>query len=136
MNKDDIIQSAFNSLFAAWRRKRSETQLTLGGLIDALENMAPDTEITGLGGMNSYRGYYEDLAFEPITGSETAAKLLSRCTDALGTTLTGYKGGEYVVDLDAPLWVAPFGCTGVRLMAIDSDGTVVISPLDSSELAQ
>ena len=44
------------------------TQLTLGHLIDELEEMLPDATVPDLRHPHSYRGYYDDLAFELGTG--------------------------------------------------------------------
>ncbi len=63
---------------------------------------------------DSYRGYYEDLAlgwkrdYEP----PTVAFLLGTLLDLIGKTITGYKGGEYVVSGRTALWVANRGETG------------------------
>lgn len=51
--------------------ERSETQMTLGGMISALEAMPDNTKVTGLDSPHSYRGYYSDLAFELKTEKVT-----------------------------------------------------------------
>ena len=103
-----------------------EQQLTLGELIDALEIMPDDTEIAGLGVLDSYRGYYCDLAFQPPTEKETAQTALENCEDAMGKVFTGYKGGDYMMGATTPLWVAHYGCTGQKIMAISPTGKLTL----------
>lgn len=114
----------------------SPNQLTLGQLIDAFEkrpldhgvffdfgNMVPSGEL------NSYRGFYEDLAigFERISPSfpdvEDMLSGLRRVT--LGVEFEGYKGGRYKMDRETSLWVANIG---------ESTGTIItgIADYDSS----
>lgn len=90
------------------------TQLTLGGLIMLLERENPEHEVTfGFGypyRLCSYRGFYDQLAimFQPFAGSErfeTASTFLQRLRDAVGEMFTGYKGGDFVMHKETPLWV-------------------------------
>ncbi|MDC0644040.1 hypothetical protein OAP32_00520 [Crocinitomicaceae bacterium] len=117
------IQSYINGLSAGWRDGRSNTQMTLGKLIVVLEEMDPDTIIQGLGELDSYRGYYSDLAFDPVNDMVKASDLLAQCKAALGATFTGYKGGEFYMDESTPLFIAPYGSCGPRLMSMELDGT-------------
>ena len=111
-------------------------QMTLGELISALERkdeakhvyfdfvyFAPD-------GVSSYRGDYSQLA---ITYSDGGAMLvgdfLSILREANGKEFTGYKGGQYLMHSNTPLWVANNGEAG-RTAVVDVndlDGAVVIS---------
>lgn len=117
------LQALVDGMSAQWQRERAETQLTLGALIEQLKTMG-DTPITGLGDLHSYRGYYEDLSFEPTSEAVPASKLLDDCRDAMGQEFTGYKGGEFVMGTRTPLWVAPYGCCGKKLMAVNPDGSI------------
>lgn len=127
------IQSLFDIISDSGRRTRTQYHLTLGAMIDGLEAMPASAIVTFSGGgspcnPSSYRGYYEDLAFniqsEPITVSE----LLSEAKSALGETFVGYKGGNFVMERDTPLWASPYGSssgiaiTGMRL----DDGRVIL----------
>lgn len=47
---------------------------------------------------HSYRGYYEQLAFEPAPG-KTAAEL-RQIAESARRVFTGYKGGEFLMDDD------------------------------------
>lgn len=81
--------------------------MTLGELIAELEKLPP-TAVVGLGNAHSYRGYYNDLAFEPKEGA-TAAELLAEARSCIGRTFTGYKGGEYVMEEYTDCWCSPWG---------------------------
>ena len=35
-----------------------------------------------------------------------------------------YKGGDFVMGALTPMWVAHYGCTGKKLMALNADGTI------------
>lgn len=98
-------------------------QLTLGQFIDKLDQLSKfwyDTDDNAIpksiafdfgyfkpSSIHSYRGYYDQLAFgynDEVTMS--ASEFLSMCNDAVGKTFSGYKGGEFKMGLDTPLWVA------------------------------
>ena len=118
------IQAMVNGMNQQWQKERAETQLTLGKMIDVLKAMPTDTLIHGLGELDSYRGYYSDLAFEPTSESKTVAELLEVCQGAMGQVFTGYKGGDYMMGANTPLWLSHYGTTGVKIMAINTDGTI------------
>ena len=120
----DKLQAMFDGMKSQWQKERAETQMTLGGLIERLKELPPTTEIQGLADLDSYRGYYHDLAFEPTDNYEQAGSILERCQDAMGEVFTGYKGGEFMMGALTPLWVAEYGCCGVKLIAINDDGTI------------
>jgi hypothetical protein len=104
-----------------------KNQLTLGQLIELIErqplkyttydekseepksinfdfgNMRPS-------GLTSWRGAYEELAICYKEGdSVTAESFLKELKEANGKTFHGWKGGEYEMDLDTPLWIANSG---------------------------
>ena len=81
-------------------------------LIDALaaadqDHVAP----IGFGEPMSYRGYYEELAFEPAR-NVTVASMLSHAKSALGATFTGYKGGEFTMHAHTDCYISEYGKTG------------------------
>ena len=117
------IQDMVNSMNEVGKNQRSGYHLTLGGLIDKLGEGNPSLMVP-LSAPHSYRGYYTDLAFEP--GETLLGELLSKCKVVLGTTMTGYKGGEFLMDKDVPLWVSEYGCaSGIALLDIEiQDGKV------------
>jgi len=86
--------------------------MTLGQLIERLEREDAGRVLSmGLAHPHSYRGYYSQLAFEPI-GPVSVGEMLAQARSANGATFHGYKGGEYTMDLDTPVWVAAYGDCG------------------------
>lgn len=96
-----------------------KNQMTLGELIATLKRKDPDRDVTfGFdyarpSCVDSYRGYYEDLAIGyKRHESCTVASLLKMLEEVDGQTLTGWKGGDYVMDSDTVLWMANPGESG------------------------
>ena len=118
------IQALMDGLKGGWQRERAETQMTLGEMIATLEDMHSIARIDGLSEPHSYRGYYEDLAFEPTGGIMRVGELLNLCKSAMGKAYEGYKGGTFVMGEMTPVWVAYNGQTGKRLIAINRDGQI------------
>jgi hypothetical protein len=115
--------------------------ITLGELIAKLEGKDPKANLAvqfldklrGVDGVDSYRGYYSDLAIEPgsmVLG--TVAEGLEVLRNAVGSTFEGYKGGEYRMNNRTLVWVDTYGScteqgvTGVEVM----NGLVVITSAD------
>ena len=105
-----------------WQRERSETQMTLGKLINMLEAMSEGAEVANLRSAHSYRGYYVDLAFEKGKGTRTVADLLDECKAAMVKVFTGYKGGYFDMNELTPIWIAKYGCCGLKLMNLYEGG--------------
>ena len=122
--KEFDLQDLFDGISVRMQRERSATQLTLGKLIAALEAMPPGAEVANLNAAHSYRGYYEDLAFEKGTGLRPASELLAECRAAMGQVFEGYKGGDFVMGALTPLWVANYGNTGLKLLAVHEGGAI------------
>jgi hypothetical protein len=123
------LQAMLDGLSAQWQKERSQTQMTLGKLIDVLAQMPPDTKVANLRDAHSYRGYYSDLAFEwTSTDKQTAAELLAQCQACMGEVFTGYKGGEFQMGRNTPIWIASWGSTGDKLMEIVPGGGVISVP--------
>lgn len=81
----------------------------LKDLIEWLEKQSPDAVVPhGFGEPMSYRGYYDELAFEPVE-STTFGEMLTHARNALGATFTGYKGGDYKMGEYTPCWIAEYG---------------------------
>lgn len=112
------IQDLFKGMSVRMQRERAETQMTLGKMIATLEAMPIDALVSNLNNAHSYRGYYEDLAFEHEVGTRKAADLLAECKEAMGKVFCGYKGGDFVMGALTPVWVASYGCGGKKLMAL------------------
>jgi hypothetical protein len=120
----DKIQAMINGMNAEFQRERAGSQMTLGRMISILSEMPKDLEVKGLGDLDSYRGYYCDLAFEPSGDAKTVEELLEICCGAMGKVFEGYKGGEYVMGAKTPLWLAFYGDCGDKIMGINKDGTI------------
>lgn len=85
--------------------------MKLKDLIAWLEKQPQDAVvINGFGSPHSYRGYYEDLAFAPVSVT-TIGEMLSSATGAVGQVFHGWKGGEYYMNRDTLCWIAYDGCT-------------------------
>lgn len=103
-------------------------QMTLGALISALEACKADSYVqfvfAGLcpGRLRSYRGFYDHLAIDPSGEFRHVGEFLAHAKSVLGSTMTGYKGGEYVMDDDTPVWVAPWGDTSTtRVVGVQNE---------------
>lgn len=132
---------------------RSKYQLTLGQFIGALDEADPEAIVVvekpeldidegsdewhylpdwvkapgrcAIKRGSSYRGYYEDFAFSPeeLMQAWTVADLLKYCCEILGSTEIGYKGGNYVMKEDTPLWVSEYGdCDRVAMISVEEYG--------------
>lgn len=90
----------------------------LGKVIETLKSLPPDLVLpVGLSNPHSYRGYYEQLAFEPKenVSVEECLKVAKSCVDK---TFTGYKGGDYMMTEDTSCWLCTYGNSGgVQLSA-------------------
>lgn len=93
-------------------------------LIDAL-SAADQTHVAplGFGEPMSYRGYYEELAFEPAR-NVTVASMLAHAKSALGATFTGYKGGEFTMHAHTDCYIAKY-----REVGGDKIGPVLVAYL-------
>jgi hypothetical protein len=85
--------------------------MELKPLIELLSNLPSDAVVkNGFGKPMSYRGYYDQLAFEPKEYARIG-DMLEHAKSALGATFTGYKGGDYVMSELTECWIAEYGHT-------------------------
>lgn len=118
------MQALVNHLSKGWRAERSLSQMTLGKFISELEKLPQDKEIENVCSPHSYRGYYSDLALEKGSGTRTVGSLVEQLkNECLGQTFTGYKGGDFYMDEDTPMWIADEGYCGVKIMNIEDGET-------------
>ena len=131
------VAALLGALSKKWAEERSLTQMTLGELIEALEAMPPDAAIDGLScELISYRGYYSDLAIRPANGECAVRALLSACPDAMGECFDGYKGGDFYMTANTPMWVSAYGtASGDRLMGFNFASAPIL-PLTEKEKEQ
>lgn len=138
MNKKELqealLQSYIDSTFDKMREKRQKTQMTLGKLIKLLEQMNPEDKIIcstdtsiRFTSFDSYRGYYEDLALGYIAADyydertndtiNTVGQFLAEAKSCLNKNFYGWKGGEFLMTENTPLWVANNGHTSHFVIA-------------------
>lgn len=86
--------------------------MTLGDLIEMLEKEPRDKILrNGFHNAHSYRGYYDELAFEPVK-YVSVNSIISLAKTCIGQTFEGYKGGNYTMSEYTPIWLAEYGSTG------------------------
>lgn len=115
MNDIELIMSAVN---ADIRRKADERgQLGIGELAALLRATTldkvviadtPNGPVTVSPDVMSYRGYYDQLAIEP-DGQTTAGDLATALSEAIGESFQGYKGGDYSMSRNTPVWLSHYG---------------------------
>lgn len=81
--------------------------MNLGELISILEGLPADAKV-GLSNPHSYRGYYEQLAFEPCE-PRPVADVLTDARACVGAVFEAYKGGEYRMGLKTIVNCAKYG---------------------------
>lgn len=128
----------------------SSAQLTLGQIIEKLEKCGltygkdnkPKQVDYDFGTaipttLDSWRGSYSELALGyKLSGYDnndehftqtTAETLLSELKSAIGKEFTGWKGGEFTMDEDTPVWVANSGNSGnTGIIDVVDDGWRII----------
>lgn len=75
--------------------KQRQDIMNLGTLIETLKTKDPDKVVlNGFGEGMSWRGSYDEAAFEPVERT-TYGEMLKHAEALLNSVQTGYKGGEY-----------------------------------------
>lgn len=64
---------------------------------------------------DSYRGYYDCFSVEPAECYVSVQEMIGVLEEAIGETFTGYKGGEFTMDVDTPVFYAHYGNTGPEI---------------------
>lgn len=108
--------------------------MCLGPLADAIRKcdrakpVVFDFDGVSPDGMHSFRGYYEQLALGYSEGTTSAGAFSAACDGAIGTTFEGYKGGNYRMWFDTPVWVSNYGRAEMRgVVGVEElEGEVVI----------
>lgn len=122
-----------------------KSNLTLGQFIEFLVSCDGDWRVYfEFGGMiptnfNSYRGFYDQLALgfksQSYGEAPTVSSLLSEARSCVGKVFTGYKGGNYTMDLHTELWVDnPGSSTSTMLVGITSDRDLCQTYLQTEHL--
>ena len=122
----DMQQYVNNMLKESQDQRKASSQFSLNDLIDRLEELPQDMPIL-LGDADSYRGYYSDLAFAPLYDTEprTVKEALDAAEDAHGKTFEGYKGGEFTMEGDTPVWYSHYGSCGPAIIGITDEGVIL-----------
>ena len=113
---------------ARTERLQNSRQLTLGDLIRRLEALPlasdrwgepmPEKKVIfdfcdfAPHWLDSWRGSYAELSIVPTDDygeRPTAEAFLAMLRAAVGQTFQGYKGGDYVMGADTPVWVSRHG---------------------------
>lgn len=77
--------------------------MKLKDLIALLEKFPADKRVAhGFGNPHSWRGSYDELAFEPVDDT-TVGEMLAEARSAIGQTYDGWKGGDYLMTLNTPV---------------------------------
>lgn len=113
---------------------RSRYHLTLGQLLDFLgkvdESLVVEFDVgKSPAKPHSYRGYYEDLAIQESPFQVTVKEFFGEMMKTLGAPFQGYKGGEYVMGADTPLWKGDYGTTlhSRAIMGVSKkDGKIIL----------
>ena len=87
-------------------------EMILEDLIAELELLPSDKLVRdGFGEPMSWRGSYDELAFDPVDET-TIGKMLEYAKSADGSVYTGYKGGEFQMNCDTDVHIAGYGECG------------------------
>ncbi len=121
------IQGLVDMMGNIARDTRKDYHVCLGDFLDMLRMADPEALIP-LTSPHSYRGYYSDLALEPTPGAPIKVwQLINQLSDVIDTELTGYKGGEFLMSADTPIWVSHYGTTGSALVAFDPETITILT---------
>lgn len=89
--------------------------MTLGELIQWLETQDKNDIVTdGFSSPHSDRGFYYNLAFTPQPESRIG-DMLDHAKGAVGSTFTGYKGGDYFMDLNTEVLIGGYESCGEEI---------------------
>jgi hypothetical protein len=81
----------------------------LKDLIEWLEKQDPKAHVPhGFGSPDSFRGIYDDLAFEPKEDA-CIGDMLNHARNALGSTYEGFHGGEFFMHEYTTCWISEYG---------------------------
>lgn len=106
--------------------RHSPPQLTLGGLIKVLQALPADTMVESIFDHTSYRGYYDHIALvinRPCKKRYKPEAIISHLEQAYLILFDGYKGGNYRMTKDTPVWIADWGDnSGLAVVGVEAEG--------------
>lgn len=115
--------------------------ILLGELIEHFKACNRDAEVRfdfcflTPSGLDSYRGYYDHLAIGWTADCQTwnVANMIELLESAIGSTYTGWKGGEYTMDQLTPVWADnPGQASSTAITGVDNRGYRVIIKTEST----
>ena len=138
------LQTVLNAMVAKSRQEtfaKSE-QLSLGEIVLKLEAIADKDKLIFFDfggytpcGIDSWRGIYAELALDytddPIN-KPTVQTVLTMLKAAIGHTYEGYKGGDFTMSRQTPIWVAHYGISGIEKYK-DSDDYSSVGVVDARD---
>jgi hypothetical protein len=115
MNLQGIVDAMNKS-----SKESSAKEYNLGIFIKELKELDKEKEIILEEGvypecLDSWRGSYCELALEYGDKKISVGELLDKAKKALDSTMTGYKGGDFVMDEKTPIHIANYGECGFRI---------------------
>lgn len=84
-------------------------------------------EYAEFGDLDSYRGYYQELAVDRGRSDKTVGQVIEQLKEACGKTFIGYKGGEFTMHGGTDVYFAEYGNTGPIVDHVyEKDGAVYL----------
>lgn len=109
-------------------------QMTIADVIETLQELKNDHKIKCVAGIKdcggSYRGYYHNFAVVPtddVTDRFLIDEVINFFKQVVGTSYSGYKGGEYVMYEDTLVNVAYYGESGPMLVGFRIEGDTAVA---------
>lgn len=95
-------------------KETSAREYSLGKFIKDLKELDQDKliyveEDIGCDGLDSWRGSYCELSMQYEYKKSTVGEVLKDAERTLDSTLTGYKGGDFLMDKRTPIHIANYG---------------------------
>lgn len=118
----NCLQKTIDEFNKESQELRKESQSTLGNLIDEVVKLPDETTFLEILNPHSYRGYYIDLAFESGEGEISKQEVLDLLTSCINKVFEGYKGGDFLMTLETPVWLANEGSCGMKITGVSQDG--------------
>ena len=114
-------------------------QMTIDDVIETLQELKNDHKIKWVAGIkdcgDSYRGCYHNFAVEPtddVTDRFLIDEIIDFFKQVIGTSYTGYKGGEYTMQEETLVNVTYYSEVGPMLVGfrIEDDTAIAVTNYD------
>ena len=140
------LQRIMTNEVAAMRFEKMKTsqQLMLGELIILLDHVKDEKAHIRLDFdgqcpryLDSWRGSYCEIAinYDSVDPVISVAEFVGKCKDAVGDEMEGYKGGEFIMGRNTPVWVSNYGMAGnLGVIGVKQQGDEVIIITGECEL--